>query len=67
MYNECKHEPFTYRPYRRGMYRCLECGGYLPLSAMGKMWLKEMYDYATRDNFFARFIKPSVKELTIPV
>ena len=56
MHDDCKHESFTYRPYRRGRNRCLECGGKIPLSALGGSLLRAAMDYANTKAFFARLI-----------
>ena len=50
MQGECRHEPFDYRPYRRGMYRCSVCGGRLPLSAMGKQYVNAMLETIMKPN-----------------
>lgn len=50
LHGECKHEPFDYRPYRRGVYRCHVCGGHLPLSAVGKIWVDAILETIMKPN-----------------
>lgn len=49
IHKECEHEPFTYRPYRRGYYRCHTCGQILPLSNIGVRIMAWMEDYLFED------------------
>jgi len=56
-FSECTHEPFDYRPYRRGRRRCKVCGGYRPLSKMAQEMLNKLIDYAVTEPPFITYLR----------
>ena len=66
-HDKCQHVAFTYRPYRRGRYRCHECGGYRPLSAYAKKMRIDLLEYITKPNFLQSLLNRTGKPITIPI